>query len=187
MNEADEWKRLSDEWTAAPQLPGSSVDLGAARVRERRKALMIWSAFVADFLIAIYATVTSLSHRSAIGYTFAIIAWSIVIPIAAYFLAGATGKEDLADTATYLTGRVRRVRRRAQLMEFSRVLVGVEILISAGFWIAIRHSQGRSILEGALTITAFGAALYLGLSRVATSAKWEQRALESMSATLLNS
>lgn len=133
------------------------------------------------------AVITSLCmlHRSVQSYTFTVIAWSAFFSFGSYLLGTRQSASDLAlETTTALKKRSKTLTRGAQLLDFGRSLIGVETLICAGFWIALRHDERSQIMPVSAAIVFGGLVLYSSLSWILVRTRREPSGLESIAAAL---
>jgi hypothetical protein len=178
MNEDRDWKELGEAWKE-----GIVTDEVAGLARQVRSAAR-WKAWrTGAALLVVLAAVATITlavmlHRSVAAYTFTVIAWSAVFALASFLLATRESAGDYAlATTSALAVRVRKLGRRAQVLEFGRVLVGVEALICFAYWIVLHVGHGRVIWVGALAIGAAGTAVYNALVLGRSRARRELQAL----------
>jgi hypothetical protein len=186
MNEDHDWNQLKNTWKESPPI-SSDIALAVKQVKtdDRMAAWRLWvSASVACVTIAV-TTSWCVLHRSAQAYTFTVIAWSAIFSLGSYLLSSRESARDLAtETTTALEKRSRSLSRAVQLLEFGRTLIGVEILICVGFWIALHHQDLISVLRITGVILFTGVSLYLVFSRILARTRGESRRVESIATDL---
>lgn len=183
-DENREWKELEAAWKEPESAGGNAAPQQirfASRIGAGRDGLILTVS-----CLAIAAITWLCWSRASLGtYTFAIIAWSAFLSFASYVLATRDRAAELAlDTAAALRMRSRRLARAAALLEFGRVLTGVETLICAGFWLALHVRQGWACLWGTAGIAVGGFLLYGRLSSSLTLLRRELNGLQAMLAEL---
>lgn len=187
MNE--EWKDLEEAWQAEPA--GKEAKAGeAGRVMAGRRAaafLRGWVVTAAAVSVVVFlASLWLLLRWSEGAYTLAVILWS------AYFSAGAywvsmrePAGEDALPTVDALGQRVRRLERSGQWLDFSRTLVGVEVLIAAGFWMVLGRGEGAAVgwIVGAILLG--GGLLYGALWGTLQRVRREREGLAAVAAEMI--
>jgi hypothetical protein len=186
MNEDRDWNQLVNAWkaeTAASSTASSS--LGSAKAHFRLAGMRRWMICLAAFSGIAFITSLCFMHQSASDYTFTVIAWSAFFSFGSFWVSQHDPAAELARTTTEaLASRSRRLHRSAQLLDFGRVLVGVETLISLGFWIALHRGDATPLWGGAVPIAFIGLLLYGSLSVVLKRTRRELGRLESIVAAL---
>ena len=186
MNEDQDWNHLENAWKESSPI-ASDVAQAVKQVKtdDRMAACRWWISISAVSVAIAMITWWCALYRSVETYTFTVIAWSAVLSLGSYLLSSRGSASDLAaETTTALERRVRSLSRAAQLLEFGRTLIGVEVLICAGFWIALHHRDLASVLKVTGGILFAGISLYLVFTRILARTRGELRGLESIATDL---
>lgn len=181
MNGNKEWKLLEKTWKDGTAMTIDAV-LEGRRVRATAR-LAGWKTWFVTLAVLGGMAVTTLMfilHRSVVGYTFTVIGWSAVLALTALLLFTLEKPGDLAmETTAALGARRRKLEKRSLTLEFGQILVGVETLISAVFWVAIHARAGMAPWPGMAVILIAGVAGFAGLSWGAARVRRELKALET--------
>jgi hypothetical protein len=184
MNDDRDWKQLADAWRTGAETASPSSDeirnVGIeSRRAERRRILVLVAALAAIALI----TTLCLLRRSIEGYTFAVIGWSALLPLGGYIIALQERGGDLTLATTDAFGkRSNQLAKTIQLLEFARVLLGVETIICIGFWITLRHGN-QNYQWIALLIALCGGALYATLGWVLANIRKQHASMTALAKT----
>jgi small-conductance mechanosensitive channel len=188
VNEDRDWNQLGNTWRSGPQtalLTSRSQTIPAAARRASRRRILTCAAVVTA---VVFITSLCFLRRSIEVYTFAVIVWSALFSFGGYFIAVQERARDLAlATTDALRTRSRRLARTIQLLEFARVLVGVETIICAGFWIVSRFGAWSHAWAPASLIVIFGILLYCVLSWSRLRTRREHYVLEALVRTVEDS
>jgi hypothetical protein len=186
MNEDRDWNYLEDTWKAGTPLPNRTVSaVEAAKAGSRLAAWRVWlSCLAACSTVAVMTSWCAL-HRSLQSYTFTVIAWSAFFSLVSYLLSTRESVSDLAlETTTALERRSKSLARGTQLLDFGRTLIGVEMLICVGFWIALHRGERGQVLPGTGAMVFGGLVLYICLSWILARTRRELKGLRSIAADL---
>jgi hypothetical protein len=186
MNEDQDWNQIENAWKASSPI-ASDIAQAVKQVQsdDRAAACRLWISISAACVAIVVITSWCAFYRSVETYTFTVIAWSAVFSLGSYLLSSRESASDLmAETSTALERRARSLSRAAKLLEFGRTLIGVEILICAGFWIALHHRDLASVLRMTGGILFAGISLYLVFTRILARTRGELRGLESIATDL---
>jgi hypothetical protein len=186
MNEDRDWNQLGNAWKAeAAAFSAASSGLGSTKAHFRLAAMQRWMIYLAAFSGIAFVTSLCFMRQSASNYTFTVIAWSAFFSFGSFWVSQHDPAGELArETTAALASRSRRLHRSAQLLDFGRVLIGVETLISLGFWIALHRGDSRPLWGGAVPIAFIGLLLYGSLSVVLKRTRRELGRLGSIVAAL---
>jgi hypothetical protein len=187
MNEDQDWDRLGDSWKEEPST-SVPVALPALEKVKKQSLQAAWrTRLILLTVCSVIAFITSLCvlRRSAMSYTFTVIAWSAFFSFGSYLLSTHESPGDLAlETTAALARRSKKLERGTQLLDFARSLVGVETLICMGFWIVLRHREQQEIWFNATMIALGGSLLYGSLSLILAKTRRELSGLQSISTEL---
>jgi RNA polymerase sigma factor (sigma-70 family) len=139
------WQDLREEWCERVELSSIGYRETAAEV-VRSAARTFWLAIFAFGVATIgmlSLTVLALECKNLVTYTFAVIGWSAFLPLSFYLIS----QQDrivahTLDSCSMLDALLKKQQTERKLLEFTRVLVGVETIISLGFWLAGKGIRG---------------------------------------------
>jgi hypothetical protein len=163
------WQSMGQAWRNAPTVPSMSNDDVFTEVRKTAKLLFGLAIAAGSATIAVMTSLTTFAvcHRGILAWTFAVMGWSLFLPLAAYLIFHR--KDIIAETlptSSMLVTLLRKQKAKRNLLEFLYVLVSVETILASGFWLANQwhvHAPARA-WPGFAGIFVTGAALS-GLSR----------------------
>jgi hypothetical protein len=171
------WQSMGQAWRNAPPVSSMSNDDVFIEVRKTAKLIfgLVIAAGSATIAVMISLTTFAIWHRGILAWTFAVMGWSLYLPLAAYFIFH---RKDIIPetlpTSSMLETLLRKQEAKRNLLEFLYVLVSVETIIASGFWLANQwqvHALAHA-WPGFAGIFVTGAALS-GLSR------WQKARAES--------
>jgi uncharacterized membrane protein len=191
MIENQSWKEIENEWraetaslSASAQYDWEEMQQSLNRVKRRAQGRKLLPVLAAALLLVCIGSLYLL-HESALYFTFAVIAWSAFLALGSYLAVGIDSYDELEkETTTALKLRMKKLTICTQILDFVRILVGVESIISCGFWIALRRSSSRPIWVDVLMILIVGVALYFGISKLFSRTRREISSLEMVLCTM---
>ena len=154
MSGETEWNEMVQEWREGGAGAMVSSEEILRRVRWNARVL-VWMAaliVIAAMLVVVLLTGIAVVKFSLLTFTFAVIAWSGFLPVGLYVLVY---RRDLLaetlDSKSMLEVLLRKQRAKRELLEFMRVLLGVETILSAVFWMVFGGWAWRNGLTIFLT------------------------------------
>ena len=162
MTQEKLWEEMVETWCR--EVPGphaSHRDMLNTLQRSSRR--VVWLAiFETAMAVAAVALLSAWAMLQAgvVAYTFAVIGWSAFLPIGSYVVAHR--KDINADTlasTSMLDSHIRKQQAKRNLLEFTRVLLGVETIIASAFWIASNIRTNATAWQGGIAIALFGVLL----------------------------
>jgi hypothetical protein len=135
------WLSMGEQWREALPMPAMSNEdsediLTEVRRTAKRLLALTISAGVGAAAITALLTTIAIDHFGVITWTFAVIGWSLSLPLIA-FLAY-YHKDFVADTlptSSMIEALVRKRQGTKTLLEFLYVLLSVETMIASSFWL----------------------------------------------------
>ena len=132
------WQTMGEQWRARTPFPaGSSSDV-LVGVRKAERQLLWLAGGSVCLAISAMAVLTALAilHPGILSWTFAVIGWSLFLPLGSYLWAYRGDLvPDTRDTSSMLEGLLRKQVRKQHLLEFLGTLAGVETIIATAFWL----------------------------------------------------
>jgi hypothetical protein len=159
MTEEKDWQELGEEWRqSVPVFQIAHKEILSEAQRSSRKALWLGVfSFGSATIIMALLIILALSHRSVLTYSFAIIGLSAFLPIGSYLAVHRRNiVPDALDSASMLDTLLKQQLAKRDLLEFLRILLGVETIIATAFWLA---ATGLAAWHDGLVLFGFGVLL----------------------------
>ena len=154
---------MGEEWREAMPMSSVSNDDVLSEVRKTAKRLLWLAISAGSGAIAVMASLTTLAvcHRGILTWTFAVIGWSVFLPLAAYFVfhhRDIIG--DTLPTSSMIETLLRKQQSKKNLLEILYVLLSVETIIASSFWLVTEwHAHALRTWTGFAAIFITGTML----------------------------
>jgi len=145
-------------------------------VRRTAKRLLGLTISAGSGAIAVVASLTTLAicHRGILTWTFAIIGWSLFLPLVAFLVFHR--RDIIADTqptSTMIETLLRKQQNTKNLLEFLYVLLSVETVLASCFWLVAEwHTHPLRTWSGFAAIFISGTVLVVLF-------RWQSRQAET--------
>jgi len=187
MNE--EWKDLEEAWRAEPAREAANAAEAGRFMAGRRAAAFLrgWVVTAAAVSVAVFlASLWLLLRWSEGAYTFAVLLWSAYFSAGAYWVSMREPPGEYArPTVDALGRRAQRLERSGHWLDFARTLVGVEVLIAAGFWMVLARGGREGAEWLVMAILLAGGLLYGRLWGMLQRVRRERNELAAVVAELI--
>jgi hypothetical protein len=185
MTEEQDWQELGKEWReSVPAFDLAHKEILEAAQKSSQRALWLAVVSLGSATVVMASLILmAFLRRSMLTYSFAIVGLSAFLPIVGYL---AVHRRDILaemlDSASMLDTLLRRQTAKRDLLEFLRILLGVETIIATDFWLVSTHFASW---RAGLALFGFGV-LLTGLAwRQKKRAEGSIQNLQGLRATLM--